>query len=98
MLDSDQCFFFSGKISIFFDKEIEKFLDFFCFPSGNRTNFSMFWLNFFHNLEIKKKKKKTIDSHQGLVGIFYSIYPSLDLGDKVTKNIRNKLIPNKIVL
>jgi len=43
------------------------------------------------------KKKKTIDSHQGLVGIFYSIYPSLDLGDKITKNIRNKLIPNKIV-
>jgi hypothetical protein len=46
----------------------------------------------------KTKKQKTIDSHQGfLVGIFYSIFPSLDLGDKITKNIRNKLIPNKIL-
>ncbi len=90
-------FFFSGKISIFFDKEIEKFLDSFCFSSGSRTNFCIFWLNFSIIWISKNWKKKPIDSHQGLVGIFYSIYPSLDLGDKVTKNIRNKLIPGKIV-
>jgi hypothetical protein len=60
-----------------------------------------FWLNFAIIWISKKwkKKQKTIDSHQGfLVGIFYSIFPSLDLGDKITKNIRNKLIPNKNII
>jgi hypothetical protein len=94
MLDSDECFFLLAKFRYFSTKKLRNFWNFF-FPSGSRTNFVIFLVKFRHNLDIKKmKKKKTIDSHQGLVGIFYSIFPSLDLGDKITKHIRNKLIPN----
>jgi len=38
----DKCFFFKGEISSFFDKEIEKILQF-SFPSVNSINFALFF-------------------------------------------------------
>jgi hypothetical protein len=53
-------FFFPGKISIFFDKEIEKFLEIFFlfFLAEVELILLFFWVQFRHNLDIKKKKKK----------------------------------------
>ncbi len=39
--------FFMAKLRYFFEKEFEKFSDFFCFSSVNSTNFvSFFWVKF----------------------------------------------------
>jgi hypothetical protein len=58
---------FSGEISVFFDKEIGKILDFFfCFFSVNSTYFSIFF-KFFQNFDLKneknEKKKSALNQH-----------------------------------
>jgi hypothetical protein len=42
--------FFSGKIWLFFDKEIELYFLFICFSSVNLTNFAKFFVKFRQNL------------------------------------------------
>jgi hypothetical protein len=56
-LCGSQCFFFPGDISLFFDKEIGKFLIFFfSFSSVNLTYFLIFWLKFSRILISKNEK------------------------------------------
>jgi hypothetical protein len=49
-------FFFPDKILSFFDKEIEKILEFF-FPSVNLTNFSQFLFKNHQNSDIENNLK-----------------------------------------
>jgi hypothetical protein len=49
---SQQCFVFLEK-TFAHDKEIAKFMDFFCFSTANSTSFSVFGLNFAKFLILK---------------------------------------------
>jgi hypothetical protein len=51
-------FFFLGEISLFFDKKIGKFLDFFVVLSINLINFSLFFVKFHENFDVKKRRKE----------------------------------------
>jgi hypothetical protein len=50
--------FLSGDILPFFNKEIGKFLEYFCFCSANSTNFAKFFLLKFANFRYQKNEGK----------------------------------------